>query len=99
MNLNISGGLIIPIQLYNKISKVKLEYYKVFGRADFSDDTTIFRDNFMISVGFPRKVIINENSPKLSYFYFSIFLLSISILNCWSAAASIMFILNIMKLV
>ena len=24
----------------------------------------------MISVGFPRKIIINENSQKFSYFYF-----------------------------
>ena len=39
---------------------------------DFSDDTIIFRDSFsnMISLGFPRKIIINENSPKFNYFYF-----------------------------
>ena len=58
--------------------KVKPEYYKVYrenlylGTGDFSDDTVIFRDNFsyMISVGFPREVIINENSQKFCHFYF-----------------------------
>ena len=36
----------------------------------FSDNKIIFRDNFsnMISVGFPRKIIINENSQKLSQY-------------------------------
>ena len=82
------------MQLYNMISKVKLEYYKVYGEnlhlgtGGLSDDTIIFRDNFsnMISVGFSRKVIISENSQKFSYVnLFFICLSSISILKCRSA--------------
>ena len=39
----------------------------------------IFRNNFsnMISVGFPRKIIVNEDSQKFSYFYlFNMFIVN-----------------------
>ena len=78
------------------INKVKLEYCKVYGEnlylgtANFSDDTIIFRDNFsnIISVGFPRKIIINESSQNFSYlfnmfivnFYFKVWIWLITML-------------------
>ena len=85
------------------------------GTGGLSDDTIIFRDNFsnMISVGFPRKIIISGNSQKLSYFYFfnmlivnfclktstfSICLSSISVLKCGSGLLLCLF-LNIVKVV
>ena len=62
----------------------------------FSDNKIIFRDNFssMICVGFSRKIIINENSKKLSQYVIS----SISIVKCRSALVLCLF-LNIMNLV
>ena len=41
-------------------------------RADFSDKTIIFGNNFsnIISVSVPWEIVINKNSQEFGYFYF-----------------------------
>ena len=88
------------------ISKVKQEYYKVYGENLYLGTgglyTVIFRYNFsyMISVwDFQERVLSMRIPRNLVTSTFSICLTSISILKCRSALLLLCLSLNIMKLV